>query len=71
MRYWAATGLLILGGKAAEARAPLAAAMHEEPLAQVRVVAAEAAAGLGETEAVSILAALTGELSRGRSNCRR
>ncbi len=61
MRYWAATGLLILGGKAAEARAPLAAAMHEEPLAQVRVVAAEAAAGLGETEAVSILAALTGE----------
>jgi arylsulfatase A-like enzyme len=59
LRYWGATGLLILGQQAAPARAILAATMRDDPVAQVRVVAAEAAAGLGDAaEAVRGLTAL-------------
>lgn len=58
MRYWAATGLLILGAAAAPARSDLRALLAD-PEPQVRIVAAEALAGLGETDrAVPVLVAL-------------
>lgn len=50
IRYWAATGCLILAEKAAPARAKLRARLDDEWL-DVRVVAAEAIAHLGEREA--------------------
>lgn len=58
MRYWAATGLLILGAAATPARADLRALLAD-PEPQVRIVAAEALAGLGEADrAVPVLVAL-------------
>ena len=50
IRYWAATGCLILKGKAAPAKAELRRLLDDE-FADVRVVAAEAFAHLGEPEA--------------------
>lgn len=50
IRYWAATGCLILGDKAAPARAKLRACL-EDDWADVRVVAAEAIAQLGDSPA--------------------
>ncbi len=50
IRYWAATGCLILGESAAMAKARLRGRLGDE-WADVRVVAAEATAHLGETEA--------------------
>ena len=59
LRYWAATGLLIRGAAAAPARAALEQVMRADPLPHVRVVAAEAVAGLGGADAaVPLLAAL-------------
>ncbi len=49
-RYWAATGLLILGPHAAPAKSALRKAMAEDASPQVRVVAAEAVAGLGDID---------------------
>lgn len=59
IRYWAATGLLILKAQAAPAAERLGEVMRSDPSKSVRIVAAEAAAGLGhDPEAVAILASL-------------
>lgn len=59
LRYWAATGLLVLGDGARPARAALQAAMRDDPSAPVRVVAAEASTHLGDAaEAVGVLGQL-------------
>jgi arylsulfatase A-like enzyme len=59
VRYWAATGLLILGDAARPATAELMAAMRRDPSPFVRIVAAEASAALGSAaEAVTRLADL-------------
>jgi arylsulfatase A-like enzyme len=59
MRYWAATGLLILERRATPARSALERAMRDDPVPQVRVVAAEAVAALGAVdEPVRMLGAL-------------
>lgn len=50
LRFWAATGLLVLGKAAAPALAPLLRAMRDDPVPQVRVVAAEAVANLTDPE---------------------
>jgi hypothetical protein len=50
IRYWGATGCLILKGRAAPAKEPLRELLAD-PSPDVRVVAAEAIAWLGETEA--------------------
>lgn len=52
VRYWAATGCLILGDKAGAAKAKLRARLDDEWL-DVRVVAAEAVAHLGERTAAA------------------
>jgi hypothetical protein len=58
IRYWAATGLVILGEKAAPAKADLEERLQDES-PDVQIAAAEALANLGETEkAVAHLAAL-------------
>jgi arylsulfatase A-like enzyme len=49
VRYWAATGCLVLGDKAAPAK-PRLLALLDDPAADVRVVAAEALSHLGEVE---------------------
>ncbi|WP_312166043.1 sulfatase-like hydrolase/transferase [Phenylobacterium sp.] len=56
-RYWATTGLLILGSHAAPAKAALRKAMTDDASPQVRVVAAETVAGLGDVD--DALAVLT------------
>ncbi|MEG3168041.1 sulfatase-like hydrolase/transferase [Sphingomonas sp. LB3N6] len=57
IRYWAATGLLVLGTRAADAAPDLRRAMEADPSPQVRIVAAEALAGLSEPQrAVAVLA---------------
>ncbi|MBT2186093.1 sulfatase-like hydrolase/transferase [Sphingobium nicotianae] len=62
MRYWAATGLLILGAKAAAARPALAQAMQSDTSPHVRIVAAEALCRLGDApDAVAALIALSGD----------
>lgn len=59
VRYWAATGLLILGDRAEPALAELERAMRGDASVHVRVVAAEAVARAGRAhEAVSVLATL-------------
>lgn len=59
MRYWAATGLLILGADAAPARAALASAMRKDPSPYVRILAAEAMAGIDHAdEPVALLGTL-------------
>jgi arylsulfatase A-like enzyme len=59
VRYWAATGLLILADKSAMALPDLRAAAHGDTVPQVRVVAAEALVRAGEVDAgVTVLAAL-------------
>lgn len=59
IRYWGATGLLILGAKAAPEAAVLTTAMRSDPSPLVRIVAAEAIAKLGSPdEAVTLLADL-------------
>lgn len=59
LRYWAATGLPILGAAAAPARTALVQAMQHDPSPEVRIVAAEAAAGLGDAAvAVPLLTAI-------------
>lgn len=50
VRYWAAMGLLMLGGKAAPATSALEAAMRSDTSSQVRIVAAEACSMLGDKE---------------------
>jgi arylsulfatase A-like enzyme len=52
IRYWAATGCLILQAQAAPARERLLACLHDDSF-DVRVVAAEAVAYLGEPEAAA------------------
>lgn len=51
LRYWAATGLLILSKDAMPARAELRAAVRDDASQFVQIVAAEALAGLGEADA--------------------
>jgi len=51
LRYWGATGLLILGAKAAPARDALRRAMDGDEAPHVRIVAAEALARLGDHDA--------------------
>ncbi|MFC4311891.1 sulfatase-like hydrolase/transferase [Steroidobacter flavus] len=59
VRYWAALGLLMLGMQAAPATSALEAAMRSDPFKQVRIVAAEAIAILGDKEeSVAMLASL-------------
>ena len=59
LRYWGATGLLILGTDAAPGLVDLHRAMRDDPAPQVRVVAAEAVATLGGADAaVASLTAL-------------
>jgi len=59
LRYWAATGLLILGKQAEPARGALEAAMRSDSSPLVRVVAAEALARMGTAqEPVRVLADL-------------
>jgi arylsulfatase A-like enzyme len=59
LRYWAATGLLILGEAARSSLTLLQAAMRDDTSPQVRVVAAEAAANLtDDAQAVTILTEL-------------
>ena len=50
LRYWAATGLLILGKAAAPATDTLQKAMRDDASPHVRIVAAEAVAGIATTE---------------------
>lgn len=50
MRYWAATGLVILGKESARAQGALAALASEDPSAAVRVAAAEALCSSGSME---------------------
>ncbi|MBB5986727.1 sulfatase-like hydrolase/transferase [Sphingobium lignivorans] len=59
MRYWAATGLLIIGSTATPAAALVQSAMAADPCPQVRIAAAEAATHLGfGEEGVRTLAGL-------------
>lgn len=59
LRYWAATGLLILGPKARHAKAALRQVVQADGSPQVRIVAAEALVGLGEARTgVPALAAI-------------
>jgi len=62
LRYWAATGCLILQDKAAPAKAKLLERLNDD-WADVRVVAAEAVAHIGQQEAA--VKALEGVLSGG------
>jgi arylsulfatase A-like enzyme len=50
IRYWAAQGLLMLRDKASSSQPALEACLAKDASAQVRVVAAEALAGIGSTE---------------------
>lgn len=57
IRYWGASGCLMLGEKAADAQSALLAAL-EDPAPCVRIVAAEAVAAMGhQREAVRVLTA--------------
>lgn len=59
MRYWGAMGLLILGDRATAGRSALQTRLGVEQSAQVRIVLAEALAGVGgAVEGVEILTAL-------------
>ncbi len=59
LRYWAATGLLILGTAAAPAKGALTGIMRHDTSPLVRIVAAEALAGLGDpAEPATVLAGL-------------
>ena len=59
LRYWAATGMLILGEAARSERALLRSIMRDDPSPYVRIVAAEAAARLGDgNDAVQLLAGI-------------
>lgn len=59
LRYWAATGLLVMGSAARPAAAQLRAAMDSDPCLQVRIVAAEATTHIGQGDAgVRVLADL-------------
>ncbi|ROO85777.1 arylsulfatase A-like enzyme [Actinocorallia herbida] len=49
VRYWAASGLLMLGDAASPAADALALCLSDDPSPQVRIVAAEALARLGRT----------------------
>lgn len=61
VRYWGAMGLLMLGASARPTAGQLAASMAKDPSPSVRIVAAEALAGLGRSnEVVEVLAALLG-----------
>ncbi|CDO38336.1 sulfatase [Novosphingobium sp. KN65.2] len=62
MRYWAATGLLILGEAASAAERAIAKALQAEQVPQVRVVLAEAATHVGMgRQGVDDLVALLGK----------
>ena len=59
LRYWAATGLLVIGSAARPAAARLRAAMASDPCPQVRIVAAETATHIGQGDSgVRVLADL-------------
>lgn len=61
MRYWAATGLLILKGQAMPAADALVRLAHEDPWPAVRAVAAEALCHVGHAaDGVAVLANLAG-----------
>lgn len=61
IRYWAATGHLILGDRSMTGAGTLARMMREDAVSQVRVVAAEASAHLGAAqEAIVVLSDLAG-----------
>ncbi|MBC2663510.1 sulfatase-like hydrolase/transferase [Novosphingobium flavum] len=63
-RFWAARGLLMLGGAAAPARPDLEAALAADPSDHVRIVVAETLVGLGKPQrAVEVLARLADEPS--------
>jgi len=65
VRYWAAMGLLMLGGVASPAAGQLATTMRNDSSAPVRIVAAEALAKLGRSqEAVDVLASLLGSANQ-------
>lgn len=62
LRYWAVSGLLMLGDKAAPVLPELLTVMRQDERPQTRVVAAEAVAKLGNAaEAVSVLSDLCGQ----------
>lgn len=62
LRYWAVSGLLMLGDEASPALPDLLTVMRQDERPQTRVVAAEAVAKLGNAaEAVSVLADLCGQ----------
>lgn len=59
VRFWAARGLLMLGTDAEDARADLRRVLADDPSGEVKIVAAEALIGLGDTQdAVALLARL-------------
>lgn len=59
LRYWAATGMLVLGPQACGEQTTLERLMRDDPSPYVRIVAAEAVARLGDDgSAVRVLAAL-------------
>jgi len=61
VRYWAASGHLVVGAQATSGAETLARMMRGDAVPQVRVVAAEASAHLGAApEAVAVLADLAG-----------
>ncbi|PKP91879.1 MAG: sulfatase [Alphaproteobacteria bacterium HGW-Alphaproteobacteria-16] len=61
MRYWAATGLLVMGAAARPAAAQLRTMMETDPCPQVRIVAAEAATHISLGDAgVRVLVDLLG-----------
>jgi arylsulfatase A-like enzyme len=67
IRHWAAQGLLILGDKAAPAKADLLAMVAGDSLPQNRIVAAEAVVKLGEVKAgVDYLTGVLGDTNQNR-----
>lgn len=58
LRYWAVTGMLVLGEAARSELATLRSLMRRDDAPHVRIVAAEAVARLGEAEGVHVLAGI-------------
>lgn len=58
LRYWAATGMLVLGEAARSELTALRSIMRRDDAPNVRIVAAEAVARLGEAEGVHALAGI-------------
>lgn len=60
IRLWAAQAILMMGSDGRQALADVSKVMRIDPVPQVRVVAAEAAAKQGSSEAIQVLAGLSG-----------